>query len=63
MKLCHKMKVYKRGNGEDNVFWPEIRLSGQWVRENGFDIGSKITVTILDFGKILIEKIDDKKED
>ena len=57
------MKVYKRGNGEDNVFWPEIRLSGQWVRKSGFDIGSEITATVLDFGKILIEKIDDKKED
>ena len=56
------MKVYKRGNGEDNVFRPEIRLSGHWIRKSGFDIGSEITATVLDFGKILIEKIDNEKE-
>ncbi len=50
MKMCHKMKVYRRiGNR------PEIRLLGNWLDKIGFSIGSEICVTILD-DRILIER-------
>ncbi len=54
MKLCHKMKVYKRGNNGDSR--PEIRLLGSWLDKIGFSVGQEICVTILENDRILIEK-------
>lgn len=53
MKLCHKMKVYRRG--DNGTSRPEIRLLGQWLDKAGFSIGQEICVTIQD-DRIVIEK-------
>lgn len=54
MKLCHKMKVYKRGSNGDSR--PEIRLLGKWLDKLGFGIGQEICVSIDENNRILIEK-------
>jgi len=54
MKLCHKMKVYRRGN--NGTSRPEIRLLGKWIEKAGFSVGQEICVTISEDNKIIIEK-------
>ena len=52
-KTTRILKVYYLNNR------PYIRLSGKWLEESGFNIGSKIKVQLKD--KVLV--IEPKKED
>lgn len=52
-----KRKVYagNRKRGKNYVFFPMIRLSGRYLRENGFEIGDTINISVV-HGIIFISK-------
>ncbi len=42
-----KLKVYPKAFPRANhniVFFPEIRLSGKWLQDTGFDFGQEVTI-------------------
>ncbi len=42
-----KLKVYPKAFPRANhniVFFPEIRLSGKWLQDNGFDFGQEVMI-------------------
>ena len=48
------LKVYRQPGRE--IEYPEIRLSGKWLQDSGFEIGDYIRVAY-DSAKITIKKI------
>ena len=52
--LKRELKVYEKYNGKKDM--PEIRLTGIWLQELGFNIGDKISLELIE-GKLVIEKI------
>lgn len=48
------LKIYRQPSG--NPDYPEIRLSGKWLQDNGFDVGDYIRVAY-GVNEIVIKKI------
>ena len=50
-----EMTVYRaRGNGKDLTV-PMIMMQGKWLRDMGFTVGDRISVTLQD-GKLVVER-------
>lgn len=59
-KSDRMMKVYYSSGGDYSDIVPTIRLSGAWVRDLGFQIGTQIMVHCED-GKLTITLADGKE--
>ena len=46
MNISRKLKIYKkfRSRTWDHITVPEIRLGGNWLKAQGFEIGKEIKV-------------------
>lgn len=52
-----EMTVYRaRGNGKDLTV-PMIMMQGKWLRDMGFAVGDRVSVTSQD-GKLVVERTD-----
>lgn len=60
MKKERHLKVVEQ-SGHKYKPTPTITLKGQWLREWGFEVGSKIAVTYEGDGKIKIEMTEDAR--
>lgn len=50
-----EMTVYRaRGNGKDLTV-PMIMMQGKWLRDMGFAVGDRVSVTLQD-GKLVVER-------
>ena len=50
-----EMTVYRaRGNGKD-ITVPMIMMQGKWLRDMGFAVGDRVSVTVQD-GKLVVER-------
>lgn len=50
-----EMTVYRaRGNGKDLTL-PMIMMQGKWLRDMGFAVGDRVSVTLQD-GKLVVER-------
>ena len=49
------IKVYCQANGSSS--YPEIRLAGKWVLDNGFDVGDYIRIAYKK-GEIFIKRME-----
>ena len=56
MKKERTLKVYCRADGKSSNF-PEIRISGVWLHEIGFEIGDYVRLAYGE-GEILIKRIE-----